>query len=138
MTALLKNVPVSAYDSVAIGTANQDAKAYEKDLGPGHREFGCRDRGVPAYVMLLGMEPRRRLICNLCRDRLMDAKDAIRRHETLLETAVEAVQKREPTDEEHQRYTVLLQETFNAAQSAWSLYRDHLTEHGTLPPSQSN
>ena len=52
------------------------------------------------------------------------------RHGADMQTAIEQRQSGKPTDEEREKYVAILVASFNAAQSAWDVYREHLTRHG--------
>ena len=48
-------------------------------------------------------------------------------------------QSGKPTEEQRQKFVAKLVASFNAAQSAWDSYREHLIKHGLLTPaSRSN
>ena len=73
------------------------------------------------------------LLCDACEQRLARATSAIRRHESLMHTAITLDKSGSPTDELHQEYKTNLRATFDDAQSAWDAYREHLIEHGLIP-----
>jgi len=81
--------------------------------------------------MLADMPPTR--ICPRCQLRLHDASMAMRRHYTLMETGIR-LSRTDHTEEERQEFRARLEATFNDGQTAWDAYREHLTEHGILPP----
>ncbi|HJY06333.1 MAG TPA: hypothetical protein VJ323_08435, partial [Bryobacteraceae bacterium] len=88
-------------------------------------------------VMLHSMPPIP--ICSQCDERLTQASIAMRRHVTDMETAIRMKQSGKPTEEQRQKFVAKLVASFNAAQSAWDSYREHLTKHGLLTPaSRSN
>jgi len=63
----------------------------------------------------------------------------MRRHVTDMETAIRMRQSAKPTEEQRQKFVAKLVASFNAAQSAWDSYREHLNKHGLLTPaSRSN
>jgi hypothetical protein len=63
----------------------------------------------------------------------------MRRHGTDMETAIRMKQSGKPTEEQRQEFVARLVASFNAAQSAWDSYREHLIKHGLLTPgSRSN
>jgi hypothetical protein len=49
-----------------------------------------------------------------------------------MQTALEQRQSGKPTNEQREEYVAILVASFNAAQSAWDAYREHLTKHGLL------
>jgi hypothetical protein len=56
-----------------------------------------------------------------------------------METAIRMKQSSKPSEEQRQKFLTRLVASFNAAQSAWDSYREHLTKHGVLTPaSRSN
>jgi len=71
-------------------------------------------------------------ICSQCEQRLREVSIAMLRHGADMQTAIEQRQSGKPTDEEREEYVGILVASFNAAQSAWDLYREHLTRHGLL------
>ncbi len=78
-------------------------------------------------------------ICSRCDQRLRQASIAMRRHGTDMETAIRMKQSGKPTEEQRQEFVARLVASFNAAQSAWDSYREHLIKHGLLTPtSRSN
>jgi hypothetical protein len=74
-------------------------------------------------------------ICPGCEQRLHNAADAIRHHAALMSRGVSFSRAEHPREELHQ-LKANLEATFNEAQAAWDAYRDHLIEHGILPPLQ--
>ena len=54
------------------------------------------------------------------------------RHGADMQTAIELRRSEKPTDEEREKYVAILVASFNAAQSAWDTYREHLSKHGLL------
>jgi hypothetical protein len=63
----------------------------------------------------------------------------MRRHGTDMEAAIRMKQSGKPTEEQRQEFVARLVASFNAAQSAWDSYREHLTKHGLLTSaSRSN
>jgi hypothetical protein len=66
---------------------------------------------------------------------LFEARDAMRRHATDMEAAIRLAKSGGPTEEQRRNFTVRLVTSFNDAQSAWDVYRDHLIGHGLLPPA---
>jgi hypothetical protein len=49
-----------------------------------------------------------------------------------MNTAIQLLKSREPTEEERQDFGTRLVASFNDAQSAWDAYRVHLMGHGYL------
>jgi hypothetical protein len=95
------------------------------------------DHEAPSCVMLPSMLPIP--ICSRCDQRLRQASIAMRRHGTDMEAAIRMKQSGKPTEEQRQEFVARLVASFNAAQSAWDSYREHLTKHGLLTPaSRSN
>ncbi len=74
------------------------------------------------------------IVCPGCDERLTTASDALRRHATLMHTAIEWAHS-VGTEEQRNDYTDSLVASFIDAQSAWDAYREHLIEHGLLSPS---
>jgi len=72
-------------------------------------------------------------ICHQCDDRLEQASRAMRSHASVMRTALDLVRRGGWTEEQRQDFTTRLVTSFNNAQSAWDLYREHLMEHGILP-----
>jgi len=72
-------------------------------------------------------------ICPACEQRLTQASNAMRRHATDMAEAIHLVRWGDPTEDQRQHFTTRLVASFNAAQSAWDTYREHLIEHGLLP-----
>ena len=72
------------------------------------------------------------IVCHICEQRLTDASNAMRRHMTDMNRGLTNARigysEEEQKDFRHQLYA-----SFNAAQSAWDAYREHLVEHGLLP-----
>jgi len=71
-------------------------------------------------------------ICSQCEQRLREASIAMLRHGADMQTAIELRRSEKPTDEEREKYVAILVASFNAAQSAWDTYREHLSKHGLL------
>jgi hypothetical protein len=59
----------------------------------------------------------------------------MRRHEADMRRALQVGRIGELTEEQRQQFKVVLETSFNAAQSEWDAYRDHLIEHGVLTPA---
>ena len=59
----------------------------------------------------------------------------MRRHGTEMETAIRMKQSGKPTVEQRQEFVAKLVASFNAAQSAWDSYREHVIKHGLLTPA---
>ncbi|MFL6305557.1 MAG: hypothetical protein ACJ72H_18655 [Candidatus Sulfotelmatobacter sp.] len=51
-----------------------------------------------------------------------------------METAIQMKKSAKPTEEQRQEFVARLVASFNAAQSAWDSYREHLAKHGLLTP----
>ena len=51
-----------------------------------------------------------------------------------METAIQMKKSAKPTEEQRQEFVARLVASFNAAQTAWDSYREHLTKHGLLTP----
>ena len=81
--------------------------------------------------MLSGMQPTR--VCPVCEERLTDASNAIRRHETEMHTALDLARNDELTDEQRRFFRTALLETLAEARLAWDTYCEHLAQHGLLP-----
>jgi hypothetical protein len=58
----------------------------------------------------------------------------MRRHGVDMQTAIRMKQSGKPTEEQRQEFVARLVASFNAAQSAWNTYREHLIKHGLLTP----
>jgi len=58
----------------------------------------------------------------------------MRRHGADMQTAIRMKQSGKPTEEQRQEFVTRLVASFNAAQSAWNTYREHLIKHGLLTP----
>ena len=82
---------------------------------------------MPADVKFTRVFPR-------CEQFLYGASLAMRRHATLMETAI-TLSRTEHSEKERQRFKAMLDATFNEAQAAWDAYRNHLVEHGILSPA---
>ena len=80
------------------------------------------------------MQPTR--ACYGCEERLTHATDAMRRHLTKMRTALDLARSDRLSDEQRLLFTASLVETLHQAQSAWDAYREHLAEHGLLPPPE--
>ena len=80
--------------------------------------------------MLPSMLPIR--ICSRCEQRLREASIAMLRHGADMQTAINMRQRGKPTKEQRQEFVARLVASFNAAQSAWDAYREHLIKHGLL------
>jgi hypothetical protein len=76
------------------------------------------------------------LICRGCEERLTKASNAMRRHASVMYTAIQLVQSGR-TEELKKDFTVSLLATLMDAESAWDTYRKHLIEHGLLPAASS-
>jgi hypothetical protein len=74
-------------------------------------------------------------ICGGCESRMAEASAAMRRHASDLEEAIRTRNTRGLTEDQRRDYINKLVTSFNAAQSAWGVYRDHLAHHGLLAPS---
>jgi hypothetical protein len=72
-------------------------------------------------------------LCSVCEKRLHDASYAMRRHGTLMSTAIHLARTISATDEQRQEFRIRVVLSFNDAQLAWDAYREHLIEHGFLP-----
>jgi hypothetical protein len=59
----------------------------------------------------------------------------MRRHGTDMEAAIRMKQSGKPTEEQREEFVTRLVASFNAAQSAWDSYREHLIKHGLLAPA---
>jgi hypothetical protein len=55
-----------------------------------------------------------------------------------METAIRIKQSGKPTEEQRQEFVAKLVASFNAAQSAWDSYREHLIKHGLLTPASTS
>jgi hypothetical protein len=58
----------------------------------------------------------------------------MRRHSEDMETAIQMKKSAKPTEEQRQEFVARLVASFNAAQTAWDSYREHLTKHALLTP----
>ena len=47
-------------------------------------------------------------------------------------------QSGKPTEEQREEFVARLVASFNAAQSAWDTYREHLIKHGLLAPASGS
>ena len=72
-------------------------------------------------------------ICDECEQRLREASIAMLRHGADMQEAISMRQSGKPTDEQRQEFVARLVASFNAAQSAWDSYHEHLSKHGLLP-----
>src|SRR5881275_2823999 len=81
-------------------------------------------------VMLPSMLPIP--ICSECEQRLREASIAMLRHGAEMQTAIEMRRAERPTQEQREDFTALLVASFNAAQSSWDNYREHLAQHGLV------
>jgi hypothetical protein len=86
--------------------------------------------GAPVLDYARTMPPT--LICPVCDQRLRSASDAMRRHSSVMARAI-ALSQAEHTEEQRREFTANLVGTFNDAQVAWDVYRQHLVEHGIVP-----
>ena len=75
------------------------------------------------------------IVCLGCERVLDEASNALRRHASEMHTAFDFVRKGVATKEQVSDFRDQLVASFNEAQSAWDAYREHLAEHGPLPPS---
>jgi hypothetical protein len=73
-------------------------------------------------------------ICSRCEQRLREASIAMRRHGEDMQAAIDVKRRGKPTMEQRQEFATRLVASFNAAQSAWDAYREHLSKHGLLKP----
>ena len=73
-------------------------------------------------------------ICSTCEQRLREASIAMLRHGADMQTAIEMRRRGKPTEKQRQKFVATLVASFNAAQSAWDVYREHLIKHGLLKP----
>ena len=80
--------------------------------------------------MLVSMPPV--LICPGCEQRLTEASNAMRRHASQMNQAIDRV-RRGLTEAQYDDFKGRLIVSFNEAQSAWNAYCRHLIEHGLLP-----
>jgi hypothetical protein len=55
-----------------------------------------------------------------------------------METAIRIKQSGKPTEEQRQEFVAKLVASFNAAQSAWDSYREHLIKHGLVTPASTS
>jgi hypothetical protein len=49
-----------------------------------------------------------------------------------MQTTIEIRHREKPSEEEREEFVAKLVASFNAAQSAWDTYREHLVQHGLL------
>lgn len=76
-------------------------------------------------------------LCARCETLLTEASDAIRRHANATHTALEVARTGDPEMEKYREgLTAMYRQSFHQAQSAWDAYREHLIEHGFIPPSK--
>lgn len=73
-------------------------------------------------------------LCHSCEVLLNSAADRIRRHAALVVQCIQ-LSHSALTDEERLAFRASLKDTFDDAQNAWDTYRNHLIEHGFLPPA---
>ena len=71
-------------------------------------------------------------ICDGCEQRLREASIAMRHHGEDMHEAISLRQSEKPTEEQRQEFVARLVASFNAAQSAWDSYHEHLSKHGLL------
>lgn len=71
------------------------------------------------------------VICYGCDERLTEASTALRRHASVMHTAIQLA-KAGLTDEQRKDFKDRLVASFNEAESAWDAYREHLVKHGLL------
>ena len=83
-------------------------------------------------VMLPSMLPIP--ICSRCEQRLREASIAMLRHGAEMQTAIEMRRRSKPSEKQRREFVAKLVASFNAAESAWDKYREHLTKHGLLMP----
>ena len=76
------------------------------------------------------MQPTR--ACHGCEERLTDVTNLMRRHLTLMHTALDLAGNDQLSDEQRRQFTDRLVKTLQEAQSAWDAYTQHLAEHGPL------
>jgi hypothetical protein len=76
------------------------------------------------------------IVCLGCEQVLDQASNAVRRHANLMNTAFDCVRKGKAAEEQVSDFRGRLVESFNEAQWAWDTYREHLAEHGLLPPAR--
>ncbi|MFL6448502.1 MAG: hypothetical protein ACJ746_12545 [Bryobacteraceae bacterium] len=55
------------------------------------------------------------------------------RHGADMQEAISMRQSGKATEEQRQEFVARLVASFNAAQSAWDSYHEHLSKHGLLP-----
>ena len=60
------------------------------------------------------------------------------RHGKDMETALRIKQNGKPTEEQREEFVARLEASFNAAQSAWDSYRQHLIKHGLVTPASQS
>ena len=70
-------------------------------------------------------------ICHGCAERLTTASNALRRHASQMQAAIQLTRTR-PTEQQLEDARTNLRESFNQAQAAWDEYSAHLMEHGIL------
>jgi len=56
------------------------------------------------------------------------------RHSAEMQTAIEMRRRGKPSEKQRQEFVARLVASFDAAQSAWDAYREHLIKHGLLTP----
>jgi len=72
-------------------------------------------------------------VCPGCDERVLKAAAAIRHHATKTHRVLQLIQNGLVTEENKKDFKAKLWASFNAAQSAWGAYCEHLIEHGILP-----
>jgi len=76
-------------------------------------------------------EAPRIVICKGCEERLTEASNAMRRHASEMNSAINLA-RIGATEEQATDFRARLVASFNDAQSAWDTYREHLNQHGLL------
>jgi hypothetical protein len=51
-----------------------------------------------------------------------------------MQTTIEMRRRSKPSEKQRREFVAKLVASFNAAESAWDKYREHLTKHGLLMP----
>jgi hypothetical protein len=71
------------------------------------------------------------ILCHVCDERLTEVSNAMRRHASVMHTAIELA-KSDVSEEQWTGFKDNLAASFLEAHAAWDAYREHLIEHGLL------
>ena len=71
-------------------------------------------------------------VCPGCNHRMTDAANAMRRHGSQMDAAIQSAQT-DLTEEMRQEIGARLVSSLKEAQEAWDAYRNHLAQHGIIP-----